>query len=144
MKKIAALTLLLAMPLACSKADPGAPTGSASGAAKGADAPKTATAFVQKGIQPGKVVVGYIQDSTDPNQCAAVVDAPEKKAEFAKSGDKIAEMVKGKVVPSCPTGNVIGTCNAGFGMLVNYSGPKWTKDTAQKDCVSHPHQTWID
>jgi hypothetical protein len=144
MKKIALLTLLLAMPLACSKADPGAATGSASGAAKPGDAPKTASAFVQKGIQPGKVVVGYIQDSTDPNQCAAVTDAPAKKDEFVKNADKFAEMVKGKVVPSCPTDSVVGTCNAGFGMLVNYSGPKWTKETAQKDCTSHAHQTWID
>ena len=141
MKKIAVLTLLLAMPLACSKADPGAPTGSASGAA----APKTAAAaFVQKGVQPGKVIVGYIQDATDPNQCAAVTDAPAKKDEFTKNADKFAEMVKGKIVTSCPTDNVVGTCNAGFGMLVNYSGPKWTKETAQKDCVSHPHQTWIE
>ena len=142
MKKIAVLTLLLAMPLACSKDDPGAPTGSTSAKGGTTDAPKTA--FVQKGVQPGKVIVGYIQDSTDANQCAAVVDAPEKKAEFAKSGDKIAEMVKGKVVPSCPTDSVVGTCSAGFGMLVNYSGPKWTKETAQKDCVSHARQTWID
>ena len=142
MKKIAGLTLLLAMPLACSKADPGAATGSTSAKAGSASAP--AAAFVQKGIQPGKVVVGYIQDSTDPNQCAAVVDVPAKKDEFARSGDKIAEMVKGKIVTSCPTDAVVGTCNAGFGMLVNYSGPKWTKETAQKDCVSHPHQTWIE
>jgi hypothetical protein len=138
MKKIALLTLLLAMPLACSKPDAGGPAGSAS--AKGA----TTTAFVQKGVQPGKVIVGYVQDSTDPSQCAAVTDAPEKKDEFTKNGDKFAEMVKGKVVASCPTDNVVGTCNAGFGMLVNYSGPKWTKETAQKDCVSHPHQTWLD
>ena len=144
MKKIAVLTLLLAMPLACSKADPGAAAGSTSAKGGGADAPKTATAFVQKGIPAGKVIVGYIQDSTDPSQCAAVADAPAKKDEFVKDAAKFAEMVKGKVVTSCPTDNVVGTCNAGFGMLVNYSGPKWTKETAQKDCASHPHQTWIE
>lgn len=142
MKKIAVLTLLLAMPLACSKAEPGAPEGSTSAKGGTADAPKTA--FVQKGVQPGKVIVGYIQDATDPNQCAAVTDAPAKKDEFSKNAEKFAEMVKGKIVTSCPTDSVVGTCNAGFGMLVNYSGPKWTKETAQKDCVSHPHQTWIE
>ena len=100
--------------------------------------------IVQKGVQPGKVIVGYIQDATDPNQCAAVTDAPAKKEEFTKNADKFAEMVKGKVVTSCPTDSVVGTCNAGFGMLVNYSGPKWTKETAQKDCVSHAQQSWIE
>ncbi len=142
MKKIAVLTFLLAMPLACSKPDSAAPGGSASAKSGTAAAPKTA--FVQKGIQPGKVIVGYLEDATDPNQCSAVTDAPEKKDEFTKNADKFAAMVKGKVVASCPTDNVVGTCNAGFGMLVNYSGPKWTKDAAQKDCVSHPRATWID
>lgn len=143
MKTIAVLTFLLAMPLACSKPDSAAPAGSTSAkGAAAAAAPKTA--FVQKGIQPGKVVVGYLEDLADASQCSAVTDAPEKKDEFVKNADKFAQMVKGKVVTSCPTDSVVGTCNAGFGMLVNYSGPKWTKDAAQKDCVSHPHATWIE
>jgi hypothetical protein len=29
-------------------------------------------------------------------------------------------------------------------MLVNYSGPKWTADTAKKDCASHPMTKWVD
>jgi hypothetical protein len=114
---------------ACGKGDSGGP-------------PKPA--FVQKGIPAGKVVVGYIQDATDPNQCSAVTDVPAKKDAFAKDADKLAQMVKGKVVPSCPTDSVVGTCNAGFGMLVNYSGPKWTADTAKKDCTGHAHATWVE
>ena len=133
----------------CGKPDAPAPAppasaGATAPAATAAPAPAPAKpAFVQKGVAPGKVIVGYIQDSADPNQCAAVTDAPAKKDEFTKDGDKLAQMVKGKVVPSCPTDNVVGTCNAGFGMLVNYSGPKWTAETAKKDCTSHAHQTWM-
>jgi hypothetical protein len=52
-------------------------------------------------------------------------------------------MMKAKIVPSCATDNVVGTCRAGLGMLVNYSGPQWTKETAQKDCVGHPHASWV-
>jgi hypothetical protein len=152
MKTIAVLTFLLAMPLACSKPDSASPASSTSAKGAGVEAPKTAAAaaappkaaFVQKGIQPGKVIVGYLQDAADSSQCSAVTDDPAKKEEFTKSADKFAQMVKGKVVTSCPTDSVVGTCNAGFGMLVNYSGPKWTKESAQKDCVAHPHATWIE
>jgi hypothetical protein len=140
MKTIAALTLLLAMPLACSKPDAGPSTGTT--AAGAAAAPKQA--FVQKGIQPGKVAVGYLLDAADPSQCSVVTDAPAKKDEFTKNGEKLAQMMKAKVVTSCPTDSVVGTCSAGFGMLVNYSGPKWNKDSAKKDCVGHPHATWVE
>jgi hypothetical protein len=138
--------------LACSKPEAGgAATGAATGAAASKPAatgaaatPAKATAFTQKGIPAGKVVVGYIQDAADPSQCSVVTDAPAKKDAFAKDGEKFAEMVKGKLVPSCPTDNVVGTCNAGFGLLVNYSGPKWTAETAKKDCTGKPHQTWVE
>jgi hypothetical protein len=149
MKKIALLTFLLATPLGCSKPDSTPPAGATSAKTTAAEAPKPAAApakaaFVQKGITPGKVVVGYLQDATDPGQCSAVTDDPAKKDDFAKNAADVAKMMKATVVTSCPTDSVVGTCNAGFGMLVNYSGPKWTKETAQKDCVSHPHATWIE
>lgn len=152
MKKIALLTLLLAAPLACSKPDSAAPAGPTSAKAAGVEAPKTAAAaatppkaaFVQKGIQPGKVVVGYMQDAADSSQCSALTDDPAKKEEFAKNAGELAKMMKGTIVPSCPTDSVVGTCNAGFGILVNYSGPKWTKESAQKHCVAQPHATWLD
>ena len=148
MKTIAALTLLLAMPFGCSKPD----AGSTSTKGAGADAPKTAgaaaappkEAFVQKGIQPGKVAVGYLLDAADPSQCSVATDAPAKKDEFTKNAEKLAQMMKAKVVASCPTDNVVGTCSAGFGMLVNYSGPKWNKDSAKKDCTGHAHGTWVE
>jgi len=158
MKVLVVATFVGLSIVGCSKPDSGATStsGSASAAASPsaaaattAPAPSAAPApakpvFAQRGIKAGSVVVGYIQDSTDPNQCAAVTDAPSKKDAFTKDGDKLAAMVKGKVVPSCPTDSVVGTCNAGFGLLVNYSGPKWTEDTAKKDCASHPHQKWVD
>jgi hypothetical protein len=155
MKTIAVLTLLLATPLACSKSEP-APSTNAAGATStpsaAADAPKTAAppaappkeAFVQKGIQPGKVVVGYLQVTSDPNACLVVTDAPAKKDQFAKDADKLAQMMKSKVVSSCPTDQVVGTCSVGFGMLANYSGPKWTKDSAKKDCLGTPHASWVE
>jgi len=166
MKSASTLAFLLGLSVAsvasvaCSKkADPGSTVTStgaavASGtAAASTEAPKAAAAtataaakpaFVQKGVKPGKVVVGYVQDNTDANQCAAVTDDPAKKETFTKNADKLAAMMKGKIVPECPTENVVGTCNAGMGMLVNYSGPKWTAETAKKDCLAHPHQTWVE
>ena len=161
MKSVPVLALFLGLSVAsvaCSKADPGSTTTNGatvpSGAPAGtAEAPKAAAAtaaaapkpaFVQKGVKPGKVVVGYMQDTKDDTQCAAVTDDPAKQAEFTKNADKLAAMMKGKIVPACPTENVVGTCNAGMGMLVNYSGPKWTAETAKKDCLAHPHQTWVE
>ncbi len=152
MKTIMVLTSLLMMPLACSKPDAAPTTSGSSAKAATVEAPKTAAAapapakeaFVQKGVPAGKVVVGYLQDSADPSQCSVVTDAPAKKDDFTKNAEKLAQMMKAKVVPSCPMDNVVGTCNAGFGMLVNYSGPKWAKDAAKKDCTGHPHATWID
>lgn len=145
---------LLSM-LACNKPDSSAASTGVGNHAPSAPTPSTpappATSaapakppFVQKGVAAGKVVVGYIQDGKDPNLCAAVVDAPAKKDDFAKNADKVAEMMKGKVVAACPTDSVVGTCNAGMGMLVNYSGPKWTAETAKKDCLSHPYQKWVE
>jgi len=139
--------------IACGKkADPGATVTStaatlASGtttAAAAAPAAAPKPAFVQKGVKPGKIVVGYMLDAADPAQCAVVTDDPAKKETFTKNADKLAAMMKAKVVTSCPTENVVGTCNVGFGMLGNYSGPKWTAESAKKDCTSKPHQTWVE
>jgi hypothetical protein len=121
-----------------------APSAAPSAAPTAAPSAAPAAGGAQKGVPEGKVVVGYIQDNADPSQCAAVCDAPAKKEAFTKDAEKFAQMVKGKVVPSCPMDAVVGTCNAGFGMLVNYSGPKWTAETAKKDCTSKPHQKWVE
>jgi hypothetical protein len=111
--------------------------------AKPAAAAAAAPAFVQKGVKPGKIVVGYMQDLSDPNVCAAVTDAPEKKQKFLESADQLAKIMKGKIVSACPTTDVVGTCNVGLGMLANYSGPKWTAETARKDCAKQ-RGTWVD
>jgi hypothetical protein len=155
--KLAPLVLLLGLSVASfacgKKADPGATvtstgatvaSGSTAAATPAAPVAAAKPAFVQKGVKPGKIVVGYMLDSKDESQCAVVTDDPAKKEAFTKNADKLAEMMKGKVVASCPTDNVVGTCNVGFGMLGNYSGPKWTAESAKKDCTSKPHQTWVE
>jgi hypothetical protein len=159
MKLAPALAVLLGLSIASvacgKKADPGATVtsnaatvasggGAAATPAAAAPAAPAKAAFVQKGVKPGKVVVGYMLDSADDSQCAVVTDDPAKKETFAKNADKLAAMMKAKVVASCPTDNVVGTCNVGFGMLGNYSGPKWTPESAKKDCTSKPHQTWVE
>lgn len=152
MKLAPCLALLLGLSVAqvaCSKADPaGTTTANAATVASGTTAAATAApakpAFVQKGIKPGKVVVGYMLDGADPTQCAVVTDDPAKKETFTKNADKLAAMMKAKVVASCPTDNVVGTCDVGLGMIANYSGPKWTAESAKKDCISKPRQAWLD
>ena len=155
MKLAPCLVLLLGLSVAqvaCSKADPTATTtanaatvaNGTTAAAPAAPAAPAKPAFVQKGIKPGKVVVGYMLDGADPAQCAVVTDDPAKKETFTKNADKLAAMMKAKVVTSCPTDNVVGTCDVGLGMIANYSGPKWTAETAKKDCISKPRQAWLE
>ena len=105
--------------------------------------------FVQKGVAPDKVIVGYVQDISDPSMCSAVSDAPEGKEVFERAGDHYAKLVHAKVVPSCPTDNVVGTCDNGVGLLTNYSGPKWTAETAKKHCNrtggrKFENRKWLD
>jgi hypothetical protein len=157
MKTISSFACLLGLSvvaIACSKADPSSSATSnaatvASGATPATPAAVTPAApakpaFVQKGIKPGKVAVGYMVDLSDDAQCAVIADAPEKKEKFTKDADKLAAMMKGKIVAACPTENVVGTCDIGMGMIVNYSGPKYTTESAKKNCTSKPHQTWVD
>ena len=147
MRAFVAATLFLAMFIGCSKPEPGATPGTASAAPGTPATPATPqvakVAFVQKGIAADKVIVGYIQSSADDSQCAVITDVPAKKENFAKEGAQVAEMMKGKLVASCPTDKVVGTCKAGFGILTNYSGPKYTADTAKADCIKG-RGTWVD
>lgn len=147
MKKLAITALVALCVVGCGKEE-GAPAGAATGAPSakptaatakptaaattaptGARPPRPPPAAARRRASNGKVVVGYILDNADPSQCAAVVDAPAKKEAFTKDADKLAQMVKGKVVPSCPMDAVVGTCNAGFGMLVNY----WARSGRPRD-----------
>ena len=154
MKKIAFTFAALTMigSVGCSKDEaPSAPAATGSSAAvaakpaadKPAEAAKPAAPAAQKGLESGQVIVAYLQDTRDDAQCAAL---PVPEAEKAKYGpDKlgeVAKMFKSTIVPSCPGGNVVGTCKA-MGMLVNYSGPKYTKESAQADCTKNRGK-WIE
>lgn len=157
MKKIAFTLAALAMigSVGCGKEEaPSAPAaaGSAAPAAAKPDTKTTAEAAkpaapaapaAQKGLEAGQVIVGYLQDSKDEGQCAALPVAEAEKAKYGpdKLGE-VAKMMKATVVPACPAGNVIGVCKS-MGMLVNYSGPKYTKDTAQQDCTKNRGK-WIE
>lgn len=107
---------------------------------KPAEAPKPAG---QKGLEAGQVIVGYLKDKADEAQCAAlpVPEAEKAKYDAAKVGE-VAKMMKSDVVSACPTDNVVGTCKM-MGMLVNYSGPKYTKESAQKHCGDNRGK-WIE
>ncbi|MEO5727226.1 MAG: hypothetical protein ABI134_07345 [Byssovorax sp.] len=154
MKKIALTFAALAMigSVGCGKdeAPSAAPaTGSAAPTAvktetkPAAEAAKPAAPAAQKGLEAGQLIVAYLQDTRDEAQCAAL---PVPEADKAKYGpDKlgeVAKMFKATIVPSCPGGNVVGVCKA-MGMLVNYSGPKYTAATAQENCTKE-HGKWIE
>ncbi|MDC3960251.1 hypothetical protein [Polyangium jinanense] len=89
----------------------------------------------QKGLEAGNVIIGYLRNPKDEGQCAALVAPEAEKAKFdeAKIAD-LAKMLKLDAVKSCPSEGVVGVCDA-MGMLVNYSGPKYTKESAQADCT---------
>ncbi len=48
-------------------------------------------------------------------------------------------MVKGEITTTCPTANIVGACRA-FGIVEQYYGPKYTADSAKKECKG----TWAD
>jgi hypothetical protein len=154
MKKMALAFAVLTMigSVGCGKDEapsaPAAAGSSAPAAAKtetkpAAEAAKPAAPAAQKGLEAGQVVIAYLQDSKDEAQCVALAVPEAEKAKYGP--DKLAELVKmlkGTVVPSCPGGNVVGVCKA-MGMLVNYSGPKYTKETGQQDCTKN-HGKWLE
>jgi hypothetical protein len=100
--------------------------------------------FVQKGVPADRVICGYLRDRADPSKCAAVVDIPSAKAVFERVPGDVEKIYNGKVVPSCPTDRVVGTCDYGNGLVTNYSAPKWKTETARADCASKPGRTWLD
>src|SRR5258706_11914296 len=88
----------------------------------------------QEGLEKGEVIVGYLQDSRDEGKCAVLPAPAADKAKYdEKKLGEVATTMKSKVVPKCPTEGVVGTCKM-MGMLVNYTGPKYSVDTAEKDC----------
>jgi hypothetical protein len=157
MSVLGAVSLLM---IGCGGEGSGAPSGSTTAAATAkptATAAATTTAAAtaapaatsaaaapaaQKGLEAGQVVVGYLKDKRDEGQCAAlpVPEAEKGKYDAAKLGE-VAKMMKSDVVPSCPA-DTVGTCKM-MGMLVGYSGPKYTKESAQKHC-SDNRGKWIE
>ncbi|MDI1449636.1 hypothetical protein [Polyangium sp. 6x1] len=99
------------------------------------EAKEEAKPAAQKGLASGEVIIGYLRDPKDEGQCAALVAPEAEKAKFddAKIAD-LAKTLKLDVAKSCPSEGVVGVCNA-MGMLVNYTGPKYTKESAQADCT---------
>ncbi|MFO0565887.1 MAG: hypothetical protein U0263_09505 [Polyangiaceae bacterium] len=119
-----------------------APAPSASAGEK-AEKEEAAEPEEQEGLEKGEVVVGYLQDLKDEGQCAAL-PAPEKdKAKYdEKKLEEVAKAMKAKVVKSCPSEGVQGTCRT-MGMLVNYTAPKYTIESAQKHCKQNRGK-WFD
>jgi hypothetical protein len=105
--------------------------------------PAKETARAQVGVEKGEVIVGYLQDSKDEAQCAALPAKESEKAKFDQKGlEEMAKMMKARVVAKCPDTAVVGTCKS-MGMLVNYSGPKYTAESAKKDCTTN-HGKWLE
>ena len=97
----------------------------------------------QEGLEKGEVVVGYIQDLKDEGQCAALPAPSAEKSKYdSKKLEEMATAMHSKVVKSCPDENVVGTCRM-MGMLVNYTGPKYTADSAKKHCKTNKGK-WFD
>lgn len=129
-------------PAAGGSSAPAAAKAEAKPEAKPAEAPKPAAA-AQKGLEDGRVIVGYLKDPKDENQCAAL--AAKKDEAATMTPEKVAEVAKAlklEVAPSCPTEGIVGTCSA-MGMLVNYTGPKYTKESAKADC-DKSHGKWFE
>jgi len=99
-----------------------------------AEAPKANGASAQKGLE-GKEIVGYLKDPKDEGVCV-ILTAKDKAEAATMTKDKVAEvakMMQGEVTDTCKTDGVVGACFA-MGMLQNYYGPKYTKDSAKAAC----------
>lgn len=149
--KVTVLALLALSMMACSKEEApsaAAPKGSTAAAAakpeakpeakpaeaKPAEAPKADGAGAQKGLE-GREVVGYLKDPKDDGVCV-VLTAKSKEEAASMTKEKVAEVakfMKGEVTDTCKTDGVVAACFA-MGMVQNYYGPKYTKDTAKAAC----------
>lgn len=107
---------------------------------------KGSAAPPQRGIPAGSVIVGYMA-STKPSSADECVVVTMPAAERATMNDaKLAELAKlfgAQVAKGCPLEKVVGTCNVMKGMLVNYSSPTHTVDTAKAACTKD-RGTWVE
>lgn len=151
--KIAVLAVLALGMMACSKeeapaapgagqAKPEAKADSKPAEAKPAETPKSAGGGF-KGIE-GKEIVGYLKDPKDEGVCV-VLTAKSKEEAATLTKEKMAEiatMMKAELTDKCSTDGIIGSCFS-MGMLQNYYGPKYTKDTAKAGCEKD-HGKWYE
>ncbi len=154
--KIAVLAVLALGMMACSKEEaPSAPAAGQNAAAKPeakadskpaeakpAEAPKAAGGGF-KGID-GKEIVGYLKDPKDDGVCIVLTaKSKEEAATLTKEKvEELAKMMKAEVTDKCSTDGVVGSCFT-MGMLGNYYGPKYTKDTAKAAC-DKDHGKWFE
>jgi len=154
--KIAVLAVLALGMMACSKEEAPAAAGAAKATpeananakpadkpadAKPAEAPKAAGGF--KGLD-GKPIVGYLKDPKDEGVCV-ILTAKDKAEADSMTKDKVAEVAKmmnAEVTDSCKTDGIVGACFA-MGMLQNYYGPKYTKETGKAAC-DKDHGKWSE
>jgi hypothetical protein len=99
--------------------------------------------YEQKGLKPGETVFASIRAANDPDRCIALAASPDQRATIIHNAPNLARLTNGSLVDACPTDKVVGTCNARFGMLVNYSSPRWSAATAKHDCLADPIRRWI-
>lgn len=115
------------------------PADTAAAAASATAAAAAPAAASYKGILEGRKVIAFVKDPKDEAQCGVVTAKPEEKELTQDELKKVAEMIKGEIASTCPTENIVGACRA-FGIAVQYYGPKYTADSAKKDCKG----TWAD
>lgn len=156
--KIAVLALLALGMMGCGKEEAPAAAGAAKATpeananakpveakpaeAKPAEAPKAAAGEF-KGLD-GKPVVGYLKDPKDEGVCV-ILTAKDKAEADSMTKDKVAEvakMMKAEVTDTCKTDGIVGACFA-MGMLQNYYGPKYTKETGKAAC-DKDHGKWTE
>lgn len=109
-------------------------SGAATASAAPSAAPSAAAAGAYKGLKDGHTAIAFIKDPKDEGQCGVLSATAAEKAKLNDEKIKdIAKLLKGEVTSTCPTQNIVGACSA-FGVVVQYYGPKYTKETAKKDC----------
>ncbi len=102
-------------------------------AAAATTAAAAANTAAYHGLKPDHTIAGYLRDPKDSGSCAVLMAKPGDKPMTPDDLKKVAEMMKGEVVASCPTDNIVGACS-GMGMAEQYYGPKYTKESAKLAC----------
>jgi hypothetical protein len=128
-------------PVATATAAPPAPS----------NAPTDATG--QKGVPSDKAVIVAFRtpEAKDNGICWAIVGTTDGLADFNKNRKKntaaLAKKYKMKAgttyLDACPQESIVGTCENGFKILVDYYSPTFTLDTAKRHCIDNQMGTWV-